>query len=186
MTRPRHLDWIKLDITILSTIVLLSVFFTGLVFLVCQSEFCPGLWIKSRVLVNYCTIRAIVKIKMVLKVVFGTSLPIVNRRVRCTKREESGMQRSGSVIGLILLILCAWFWESVGVTCRSGLREDCGQCADGNTVPYPASLAASPLQLGARRLPPLSAYSENCFGSCRSGMAAEPSVSADRTYATSS
>ena len=32
----------SLDITILSTIVLLSVFFTVLVFLVCQSEFCPG------------------------------------------------------------------------------------------------------------------------------------------------
>ena len=86
LTRPRNLDWIKLDITILSTIVLLSVFFTGLVFLVCQSEFCLGLWIKSCRLVNYCTIRAIVKIKMLRKVVFGTFRPIVNRSVLCTKR----------------------------------------------------------------------------------------------------
>jgi len=77
-----YLDWIKLDITILSTIVLLSVFFTGLVFLVCQSEFCLGLLIKSCRLVNYCTIRAIVKIKMLRKVVFGTFQPIVNRSVR--------------------------------------------------------------------------------------------------------
>jgi len=53
--------------------------FTGLVVLVCQSKFCPGLWIKSCGFVNYCTIRAIVKIKMVLKVVFGTFRPIVNR-----------------------------------------------------------------------------------------------------------
>ena len=84
LTRPRNLDWIKLDITILSTetIVLLSVFFTGLVFLVFQSEFCLGLWIKSCRLVNYCTIRAIVKIKMVRKVVFGTFRPIVNRSVQ--------------------------------------------------------------------------------------------------------
>ena len=35
LTLPGNLDWIKLDITILSTIVLSSVFFTGLVFLVC-------------------------------------------------------------------------------------------------------------------------------------------------------
>ena len=48
----------------------------------CQSEFCPGLWIKSCGLVNYCTIRSIVKIKMVLKVVFGTFRPIVNRKKR--------------------------------------------------------------------------------------------------------
>ncbi len=84
---------------------------------VCQSEFCPGLWIKSRVLVNYCTIRAIVKIKMVLKVVFGTSLPIVNRRVRCTKREESGMQRSvrgGAGNGL-----------SLGISERAGSTGTC-------------------------------------------------------------
>jgi len=66
----------------LLTIVLLSVFFTGLVFLVCQSEFCLGLWIRSCRLVNYCTIRAIVKIKMVRKVVFGTFRPTVNRSVR--------------------------------------------------------------------------------------------------------
>jgi len=69
---PRNLDWIKLNITILSTIVLLSVFFTCLVFLVCHSEFCLGLSIKICRLVNYCTIWAIVKIKMVRKVVFGT------------------------------------------------------------------------------------------------------------------
>ena len=42
--------------------------FTCLVVLVCQQVFCLGLWIKSCGLVNYCTIRAIVKIKMVLKV----------------------------------------------------------------------------------------------------------------------
>ena len=47
-------------------------------FLVCQSEFCLGLWIKSCRLVNYCTIRAIVKFKMVRKVVFGTFRPITN------------------------------------------------------------------------------------------------------------
>jgi len=45
---------------------------------VCQSEFCLGLWIKSCRSVNYCTIRAIVEIKMVRKVVFGTFRPIVN------------------------------------------------------------------------------------------------------------
>ena len=61
-------QWIKLDITILSTIVVLNVFFTVLVVLLCQSEFCQGLWIKSCGLVNCCSIRAIVKIKMVLKV----------------------------------------------------------------------------------------------------------------------
>jgi len=68
--------------------------FTGLVVLVCQSEFCPGLWIKSCGLFNYCSIRAIVKIKMVLKVVFGTFQPIVNRSVRCTKGEQAGTQKS--------------------------------------------------------------------------------------------
>ena len=68
-------------ITILTTIVLLSVFCAGLVFLVCQSEFCPGVKIKSYGLVNYCTIRAIVGMKMVRKVVFGTFRPFVNRSV---------------------------------------------------------------------------------------------------------
>jgi hypothetical protein len=74
LTRPRNLDWIKLDITILSTetIVLLSVFFTGLVFLVFQSEFCLGLWIKSCRLVNYCTIRAL---KWYVKLCLGLSDP---------------------------------------------------------------------------------------------------------------
>ena len=47
-------------------------------YFLCHSEFCPGVWIKSCRLVNYCTIRAIVKIKMVRKVVFGTFRPIVN------------------------------------------------------------------------------------------------------------
>jgi len=50
-----------------------------------------GLWIKSCRLVNYCTIRAFVKIKMVRKVVFGTL-----RCVHAGSVPETGFSAYGS------------------------------------------------------------------------------------------
>jgi hypothetical protein len=109
--------------------------FTGLVFLVCQSEFCPGLWIKSCGLVNYCTIRSIVKIKMVLKVVFGTFRPIVNRKKRAmykvgTARDAEKRAAGGRQLLVPGHLRASWFNRHPQMRLTPGHPESthCQEC----------------------------------------------------------